>query len=120
MNIWFTTAPRVLDFPIWAYVDDENDVVLIRSLEEFVHEDKPITWTHARIPKPPLTNHVDFKFLQLSKNECNIGWGNREWFRAGYSYGLLCREISGCNKKTDISNPNKNPSISNSNTGWKS
>lgn len=119
MNIWFTGTPRELDFPIWAYVDDENDVVLIRTLEEFVHGVNPVVWTHARVPKPPV-DHVDTKFLQLCNNEANMEWGFKDWFKAGYNYGLLCRGISESNKKADISKSNEEPSISNSNTGWKS
>ena len=106
MNIWFTGTPKEQDFPIWAYVDNENDVVLIRTLDDLVHEDNPIVWTHARIPAPPV-DHVDTKFSQLSEKESNMIWGNREWFRAGYNYGV-------------ISSSNKKPSISSSNTGWKS
>ena len=106
MNIWFTSTPKDQDFPIWAYVDSEINVVLIRTLEDLVHEGDPITWTHARVPVPPI-NHVDTKFQQLSENQCNMVWGNRDWFRAGYNYGV-------------ISSSNEKPSISSSNTGWKS
>ena len=106
MNIWFTGTPKPQDFPIWAYVDDENDVVLIRTLDDLVHEGNPVVWTHARIPAPPV-DHVDTKFLQLYNNESNEEWGFKEWFLAGYNYGV-------------ISSSNKKPSISSSNTGWKS
>lgn len=119
MIIWFTSTPKDQDFPIWAYVDDENDVVLIRTLDDLVHEDTSVIWTHARIPAPPV-DHVDTKFQQLSENQCNMVWGNRDWFRAGYNYGLTYRDISEPNKKPTISSSNEKPSISSSNTGWKS
>lgn len=110
MNIWFTRTPKVQDFPIWAYVDRGDDVVLIRTLEEYVHEGILITWTFAKIPVPP-ADHVETRFLQLCEDKDNMVWGNRDWFRAGYNYGQICKDISGSNTRT---------AISNSNSGWKS
>lgn len=82
MNIWSTSIPTAHDFPIWAFTDNDSEVVLLRYPEEF---NDPITWCHASIPQAP-KGHLRKKYEMLSDSSVGEAWGAYEWFKAGYNY----------------------------------
>lgn len=95
MNIWRTSIPTAQDFPIWAFTDNDSEVVLLRYHEDF---SEPITWCHASIPQAPRT-HIKEKFDELAESTTGQIWTTYRWFEAGYRYGVE-RSIrtGGCNK----------------------
>ena len=97
MNIWHTSLPTNQDFPIWAYLgDDAEDVVLCRHIDEIPGNTR-VTWCKAEIPQPP-RDHVRQKYEVLSQNSIGTIRTAYDWFRAGYDYGKYCKGTCGCNK----------------------
>ena len=92
MSIWKTSIPTTQDYPIWAFTDNDSEVILLRSPDEF---DQPITWCRASIPQPP-RSHVREKYDSLSSTSIGGYWGTYEWFKAGYRYGKEQSEGTGC------------------------
>lgn len=83
MSIWSTRNPTTSDYPIWAYTEDINDVVLIKSPKDLPFGS--ITWRKAYIPTAP--DKVMVKFQQILQNNGTAVWTAIDWFRAGYEYG---------------------------------
>ena len=109
MKIWRTTTPLPHDYPIWAYIgDDPNDVVLLRDPTEYIL--RGTVWTHADVPSLPteinIKDQVDNKFQELADSGISDFWYSSDWFRAGYNYAL--------------GNVIEEKGIIKSNTGWKS
>ena len=107
MSIWHTSKPTYKEFPIWAYINDHDDVVLMRSENEYLEYQKhcinaTITWTKANIPNPPQRDEVTEKFWVLRDSDCSLGWLPEDWFRAGYRYGKYCKGTCGCNKSQRV------------------
>ena len=95
MSIWRTSIPTSQDFPIWAFTDNDSEVVLLRNFEDF---DDAITWCHASIPQPPKSK-LRQKYEMLSDSSVGEAWGAYEWFKAGYRYGKEQSEgTCGCSK----------------------
>ena len=83
MNVWNTRAPVASDLPIWAYIgDNSEDVVLIRT-EFDLPDDCAITWCKAQIPVP-LEKTLIHKFRDLMLEDGTIEWSSYDWFEAGY------------------------------------
>ena len=86
MNIWRTSPPTPQDFPIWAYLGDAaEDVVLCRH-RDAVPGDTPVTWCRAEIPTPP-EDSVREKYEELSQISIGKHLTTYDWFAAGYLYG---------------------------------
>jgi len=83
MSIWRTSIPTIQDFPIWAFIDGTDEVVLLREPDEF---EEPVTWCRAPVPQAPKTA-LRQKYEMLSDSSVGEAWGAYEWFRAGYRYG---------------------------------
>lgn len=56
MSIWTTRNPDPTEFPIWAYMDDSNDLVLLREKDYDSVKDRGVTWKRARVDTP---DHID-------------------------------------------------------------
>jgi hypothetical protein len=97
MNIWHTTPPTNQDFPIWAFIsNDTEDVVLCRYKHD-IPRGVPVTWCKAEIPQPP-KDHIRQKYEVLSDSSVGEAWTAYEWFKAGYNYGMHCKGTCGCDK----------------------
>lgn len=94
MSIWRTSIPTIQDFPIWAFIDGTDEVVLLREPDEF---EEPVTWCKATVPQAPKTA-LRQKYEMLSDSSIGEAWGTYEWFKAGYDYGKLCKGSCGCRK----------------------
>lgn len=101
MSIWKTSVPTAQDFPIWAFTDNDSEVVLLRYREEF---DEPITWCRADIPPAP-KGHVRQKYEVLADSSVSEVWGAYEWFRAGYNYGMQHKDMRPSDGEDDIREP---------------
>lgn len=100
MSIWKTSIPTTQDYPIWAFTDNDSEVVLLRYPEVLGPGDfdEPITWCHASIPQPP-KSRLRAKYEELSDSSSGEAWGAYEWFKAGYRYGKEQSEgTCGCSK----------------------
>ena len=109
MKIWRTSTPLPHDYPIWAYIgDNPEEVVLLRYPEEYLIQGT--VWTRADIPPPPTEidskDQVDIKFQELADDSISDYWCSSDWFRAGYNHAL--------------GNVIGEKGIIKSNTGWKS
>lgn len=101
MSIWKTSVPAAQDFPIWAFTDNDSEVVLLRYREDF---DEPITWCRADIPRAP-KDHIRQKYEVLADSSVGEVWCSYDWFRAGYNYGKQRKDISLSNREDDIREP---------------
>ena len=108
MSIWRTTIPTSQDFPIWAFTDNDSEVVLLRNFEDF---DDTITWCHADIPQPPKSK-LRQKYEMLSDSSVGEAWGAYEWFKAGYRYGNEQFEGTGCCGKCQDKKSAQSPFVS--------
>jgi hypothetical protein len=110
MNIWHTTPPTNQDFPIWAYVgNNPDDVVLMRSKLDIL-KGEHITWCKASIPQPP-KNHIRERYEVLSENSIDRAWSSYEWFKAGYEYGIERSESTDCCDKSQAKKSAKSPFV---------
>jgi hypothetical protein len=109
MSIWKTTPPTNQDYPIWAYTDDSEDVVLIRSTDEHVPTRLPITWCKANIPQRPKGNVAEEQFWVLRRSIATTGWLPKDWFVAGYDYAKRCKGKCGCDKVQEAKSPFVSP-----------
>ena len=102
MKIWSTREPRSSDYPIWAYVDDVEDVVLLRSAEDLPPGGKQVTWTKAT-----LYHDCETAFKELVESDHTYMWSSSDWFRAGYAraledkFSLFYPSITGSNTESD-------------------
>lgn len=108
MAIWRTTPPTTQDYPIWAFTDDSEDVVLIRSIDDHQPTESLVTWCKADIPKRPATP-AEEKFRVLRRSTATTGWLPEDWFLEGYKYGKYCKGTCGCDKGQSAKSPFVDP-----------
>jgi len=109
MTIWKTTPPTSQDYPIWAYTDDSEDVVLIRSKNDHQPTRTPITWCRAIVPMKPVNSLAEKKFWALLRSTTTTGWLPKDWFLEGYKHGKHCKGTCECNKGQSAKSPFVNP-----------
>ena len=108
MRIWKTSIPTTQDYPIWAFTDNDSEVVLLRNPDDF---DQPITWCKADIPQLPRT-HIKKKFDEIAESTMGQVWTTYRWFEAGYRYGKEQSESTGCCGKCQDKKSAKSPFVS--------
>ena len=88
MSIWRTSIPTNKDFPIWAYIhnqEEDSNVVLISDPNTWKGD--IVTWTHAIPPKSSEDLYISEKFQALANKVDTTDWSSLDWFREGYVRG---------------------------------